>query len=150
MGNNFYFWAQSLDNESDVVATIEEGKNLNVLSDNSEIGKTKNKINYIVSETEKEIKRSNITIYSKGLEFVIEAFPKELDSGNRQSPIEIYGHIPVKERWENYWENLNSGINKFLGEIKRNIDENTFEEMKIGLEIISNKKKSTEICGNYR
>lgn len=141
MDNYFFFWAQSLDNKSDIVATIEKSQTFHILTDKFEIGKAKDNINRIVSQKENEFSGIGINIYYKGLEFVIETTPNELDFGNRPSPIEIYGQIPVQETLEDWLENVDRSIKKFLLEINRSMDEQKMKEIKKGLLFIENKKK---------
>lgn len=141
--NSLSFWAQSLDNKApDTI--VKGGKKLD--PSQAEAQNVCDSVDRVVSEKTKLFDESGVTIYCKDFEFVIEAIPKDLDSGKRRSPIVIYGQLP--EDWltdsvncTDFSNRITEDMTKFAGTIGRAFNPDTLHEIKRGLKVAHGKKK---------
>jgi len=141
--SNLYFWAQSLDNESQDWVS----KNAEELTDKVERRQVVGDINN-VSGLKKEVS-SELTIVIEKSKFVIEAVPEEKDSGGRLAPIVIYGEIPRSfhdDNSVNDWidETCNEINHVVNNKIERNFKNSVKNDIREGLKYVANNKKKEE------
>jgi hypothetical protein len=145
------FWAQSLDNiSSNSIASghqmldpeKDEKQRQDIVSNVYSIVSEKTKVKFNPEETD-------IVVYCKGSEFVIEAIPIQRDVVDRLSPIIIYGKFPRinanVEDGEKWADKIYNEIEWFVNEINRELSEQTSKSIKrwLNAELIKKKQKKT-------
>src|SRR5215510_15137812 len=129
------FVAQNLDNKGDDIVIrdnvqlstgTEEARQVNI--DISRISYNKNKL------FEYPKKQPKVTIYYDDTELLIKVRPVEKDSGGRSSAVAVYGHLlEDTPKTHSVLEIANEIREVVKNQIKRNIDDKTFEALKKGL-----------------
>jgi len=149
-----YLWAQSLDNQSSDVIVEVKIDNCESLDEVDNDDLSDEDRSAIVSDIYKiSGKKQNlgqeVSIRSRGEEFVIEAIPDEKDEINRSAPVVIYGKLDgesLTEDIDDLTKHISERIKKEVkSKLDRTLSQEAIETIKKGLKNVLEKKKDIRI-----